>query len=528
MNMVLVNYVSYYATQVRGFMRGLSPEVIEELTGGLEADLIEAMSDGGDVSDFADVTINDLTDRFGVPEAYAKELCESAGIELGNLAAEAEVAAAKTAKVRKPVVRTFIASAKTRVAGMWKPEQLNPRVREFLVTCRPIWWALRAWLVYVIVSFFASSNHHRPFPADLAHCLLFAVIFLASVAVGIRWKKATVADRSGKVLVAVNVFVLLFAPYAYDSVNIRVSTAHSDGYMEGLQQAQNEFGILNQQTYANPTGPTSRVIDVGSSRNLYVYDSEGNFVQDARIMNESGSEVSASVFPARLDRSTRTIELLNARKDQYGRDVFNVFPATYTQVSLETDTCSNGDKEFWQGLMDAMIYEDWEDTDVEFDDAESQLGTLTYSVRSAQFRYGANSQEFFVGGSSNLTTDNDCLYGFKRPPVQNNEAPYIQTLPKLLAAEPAVTDGSAGGQEESQSKNSEQSGNDEPATNEAGKDEPAKEESLKDEAAKDETSKEASSDDLEQLEKELKEATAAKDKERIAELEESITKLKAS
>jgi hypothetical protein len=150
MNMVLVNYVSYYATQVRGFLKGLSPEVVEELTGGLEADLIEAMSENTEVSDTSDITLNDLIARFGTPEAYARELCESAGVDFdgAKAAGQMPVSGALRSKSRNPFKRfgAWIASLVAAVIGLGARAQgikFSPAVVKFLTEMRPAWWFVR-------------------------------------------------------------------------------------------------------------------------------------------------------------------------------------------------------------------------------------------------------------------------------------------------------------------------------------------------------------------------------------------------
>lgn len=518
MNMVIVNYVSYYATQVRGFMRGLSPEVIDELTGGLEADLIEAMDEFVKDNDERDVTLNDLIARFGTPETYAQELCDSAGIDLRSAGAEATAVEGKQKKTRalgKKRVSTAWQAAKAKVSQTLESMTASPMVREFLETIRPVWWGLRAWLLYVGITYLESSPRNRPFPSDIAHWLLLLVVFVASILVGMKLGKRNSSKKVITSLAVVNVCALLLAPATLMGTLHRADDARAQGFSLGYDQALNDTYGYNDTTTTYPSGQkNTRLIDVGSSRNLYVYDSEGNFIQDARIMNEDGTAVSASIFPVRLDRSSRVVELLNARKDQYGRDVFNVFPATYTQISLEADTCSPADKEFWQGLMDAIVFEDWDADYAEtLEDAQSQLGTLMFSVRNAQFKYGANPQEFFVGGNSNLTTDDTCLYGFKRPVVQTVQSPLIQTLPKL---QDESTDVAKGDPEADSAKADDSAKVDDTTKSDA------EEQATVTQVAKD---LEAAQGKLAKAEKENNKDQVSKLKERIATLKAQLTEL---
>ena len=81
MNTLLVNFVAYYATQVRAQLTDLSAQVIDDLTDGLEADLMDTMQEtrGGEPS--GDLTLNGLIERFGQPKSYAHELRTAAGFE---------------------------------------------------------------------------------------------------------------------------------------------------------------------------------------------------------------------------------------------------------------------------------------------------------------------------------------------------------------------------------------------------------------------------------------------------------------
>lgn len=81
MNTLLINSIAYYATQVRAQLADLSPQIIEDLTDGLEADLMDAMQEQRNGEPSTDLTLNDLIDRFGQPNFYAHELWTAAGFE---------------------------------------------------------------------------------------------------------------------------------------------------------------------------------------------------------------------------------------------------------------------------------------------------------------------------------------------------------------------------------------------------------------------------------------------------------------
>ena len=98
---VLLDHVSAYAAAVRSHLADLSPEQVDDLTDGLEADLAEALEDRegpvvtGEIpigraavdagipsppDGAAGSAVIDLTRRFGPAAAYAAELRAAAGL----------------------------------------------------------------------------------------------------------------------------------------------------------------------------------------------------------------------------------------------------------------------------------------------------------------------------------------------------------------------------------------------------------------------------------------------------------------
>lgn len=437
MNMVLVNYVSYYATQVRGFLRGLSPEVIEELTGGLEADLIEATADSDIVAKDTDVTLADLVERFGTPESYAKELCESAGIEIPAAGTLHDAARDALTVGKKPRVRLG-ARVKTRISTWWRAIEsidLNPAVRKFLRDVRPVWWFLRAWALYVILVSFEASGMNRPFPQDLAHWLLLLALFVGSVLLG-RFTHATkLSSGWRKAVIGANVVLVLFIPMAMS----HGGGSNSDqAWQEGYQMGREDEAFSHASAAGQPQ-PNVSPIDTSKASNLYVYDAQGDFVPDARIVSESGEPIESTIYPVKVNQQSMSVSLLNVRVDEFGRESLNVFPASFSKIDVETDSCTPQDKEFWQALITGDVSEEWAESATGSVDTEA-AGLLQVGNSRAQFKYGDSSFELFVGGETTLTNTNDCLYGFKRSALDGSAAPQIVSLPALIAAESEVTD----------------------------------------------------------------------------------------
>ncbi len=456
MNMVLVNYVSYYATQVRGFLKGLSPEVVEELTGGLEADLIEAMSENPETIDTSDITLNDLIERFGTPEAYARELCESAGVDFDGARAAGQATATDTVrpKSRNPFKRlgAWIASLAAAVIGLSARApgiKFSPTVVKFLTEMRPAWWFIRGWLVYCMIVHLEGQELQR-FPQDLAHWWLLAGVVLISALLGLASARGTVTGFWRKLVIALNVFVLLFVPAFTRPYQDRSSIdAYNSGYSRGFDDGQE---AMNSSVDMTTYGSSSRYgeaylsqMDLGGASNLFVYDVEGNLIPDARIIDDKGNPLDAAFYPVKVNRVTRTVEVMNARVDEYGRSVLNVFPASFSAVDIVEDACSEESQKFWNAVMSGQINEHWDDDWDEGEDDGSlrqERGLLRHSTLQIEFRYGPNEKVLYLGGVSNLPNDSECIYGFKRPGAQEPEAPTFKKLPALAPL--SLDDESAG------------------------------------------------------------------------------------
>lgn len=439
MNMVLVNYVSYYATQVRGFLKGLSQDTVEELTGGLEADLIEAMNESDAQKKTEDYTLDDLIARFGSPKAYAHELCESAGVVLVELDDQPMEESSG-----KPKRRSLFGKAKNAIGGPLGSVSRaitstvsKPNVREILSDLKPVWWFLRAWLVYGAVVAVGSGSSQVPIPREFAYVLLLVVVFVISVWLGKRADRSHYTPKAQKWIVGLNVALLLLLPTVLvgDHRDDYFNSGYQRGWAEGRDQAEQVSSNFAQYQAGSPQ-PNLNAISLSGASNLFAYDSNGEFIPDVRIVDQSGNAISAAIFPVKLNRSTQEIMLMNVREDEFGRSVENVFPASFTAVDLENDTCSQSDHKFWRDILMGFVSEQWDSEYLQDESPEpgqyvGETGRLQSGGRYADFKYGANDRELYVGGKSTLSGDSNCILGFKRSVLNSTEKPQIMTLPSL-------------------------------------------------------------------------------------------------
>lgn len=273
--------VTYYAAQVRAALEGLDREVIDDLTDGLEADLTETVLDElwveGSATPKSALTSLDeqaLIERFGPPAEYAAELAA---------AAEVEIPQPTTAK--RPALRERLAQSRGRVrAGMTAFVERHGWAREgfaMLRAMRPVWWAVRGWGLYVIV----ISQVLRVFdptqwvPRNPVNWIICLVAVGLSVQYGRKkfWqgKWGRRGGRLASVASVIAVLIAISSILTYLQWRMNPGTyASSDAdaaYWAGME-ARSDGVFVNGE----------------SATNLFVYDAQGQPVEDARIVDQKG------------------------------------------------------------------------------------------------------------------------------------------------------------------------------------------------------------------------------------------------
>lgn len=194
-NPVAWHEASSYAAAVRAHLDDLAPEVVEELAGGLEADLLDQAEESPDP----------LGHRLGDPAAYAAELRAAAGVP------------PRTAPPRtRPSFRSEVDDAvRTLRAQPWWPQVA--RVGREL---RPAWWVVRAWVAFQVVQgVMAGMSSVLPRSAGL--WLLLLVLVAGSYALGrglwSRFPATRVLVTIGNVLAALLLLPLVGTAQGYDA-----------------------------------------------------------------------------------------------------------------------------------------------------------------------------------------------------------------------------------------------------------------------------------------------------------------------
>ena len=242
--------ITDYVDRVRAALADLPPQVRDELTEDLPEHLAEVAAEAE----------GSLTDRLGAPEAYALELRSAAGVG--------------TARTGRGLGRRYgVAGDQLRARLRRWDVQFGPRlgyatVSEFLRLLRPGWWVLRAYLAAMFVTFVTTGGTIGLLPrfgGEVFTGLVMLVgLVLASVWLGRRSDGLRGWPRQA--LQIGNVVLVVFALAGLANLEDRA------GYDYGYEQ----ISIDGRYEHV---------------RDVYVYDSEGRLVENARLFDQNGDPI---------------------------------------------------------------------------------------------------------------------------------------------------------------------------------------------------------------------------------------------
>ena len=263
--------VAAYVREVRAELADLPIEDVDDLTGGMEADLTELAAECG----------GDLAGRLGSPKVYAAELRSAAGLP--------EPATGPGPR-RRPLgeAATHVRASFTRLTKQhpW----LRP-VTAFLVTLRPAWWVLRGYLAaWALWSMLLGGT--RGFrPDSLKEWVIALVAIVVSVQLGRGWLRNRALSRP--LLVLANAIAVIVALMALGAGG----------------------GSYYVETYSPPPGIS---LEGQQVTNVYAYDSAGKritgvrlFTQDGRPLDGDGASLDANGNPMAVVRDSSGAPLLN-------------------------------------------------------------------------------------------------------------------------------------------------------------------------------------------------------------------------
>lgn len=289
---MLAAHVRGYAQAVRLHLADLGPEVTEDLTGGLEADLTEALADAAPATvrdeQPQDDVVLDLTASFGPAEAYAAELRRAAGLP-----------PAGPARRRRPGLRPATAAwwsrSRARWAGRMEPLTSTPQwasLRTLGHELAPVWWVARGWLIGALLVMWFARGSLSLVPTSGGHFLVMAGAALVSVqwARG-RWLPRQWLPRAGLAATALGVLLVPFAVDATSS-NTWGGGEYVGTYEAGYEDAMNQVQYHSEAVaYGGVPGDDGVWVDGMQVSNLFAFDAQGDPIKDVQLYDDRGRPV---------------------------------------------------------------------------------------------------------------------------------------------------------------------------------------------------------------------------------------------
>lgn len=235
--------VRTYVQSVRAALADLTPEEVEDLTGGMEADLTELLTERG----------GSLPAALGTPKEYAAELRQAAGLP---------EAVPRSGPTIIDVDRWW-AGHRASVATEIERSPWLKSARDFAVAIRPAWWVLRGLVAaWVLVNLIGDTPSLLPNGPGMF--LVGIPMVIASVVLGRRTLTGSVALAGVRL---VNIIAIIALPIAVGS---------SPG-------ARSEW--------AGEATPPQRGLSLGGSevRNVYGYGPDGQRLTGIRLFDDQGA-----------------------------------------------------------------------------------------------------------------------------------------------------------------------------------------------------------------------------------------------
>ncbi len=295
-NPVAWHEASSYATAVRHQLDDLGPDVVEELTGGLEADLLDQAAESA----------VPLSERLGDPGGYAAELRAAAGL------------APRTAPLPKEGVAVAWRRSWEENLATMRRQPWGPTAESVAVQLRPVWWLVRAWVAFqVLVDVMVSGVWNMALPWSFGSWVLLLALVAGSVALGRGLGRTLVPVRVATLVGNLIAVLMLLPTLAW--VDDPPAASMSDPMAE--------------QGYAT----TGLVADGRTVTNVFPYGPDGEPLQGVTLLDQDGEPiaVSADQMPGDegYEEGRLRVQVPNWTAD--GDPAWNVFPMGTASVDAE-------------------------------------------------------------------------------------------------------------------------------------------------------------------------------------------------
>jgi hypothetical protein len=263
--------VRLFLARVRRELADLDPEVLSDITDGLEADFAELVEERG-------------AEALGDPVEYAKELRAAAGIPVGP---KPPRGLSERVDGLLDAGHARFDAAVAKVGALLRTD-LGPVV----AWLRPLWWILRAWAaVFLMFGMFLGWPMFHG-----ATLFMVAVASVASILIGKGriWPGGRRGAVARVVLLGLNGFaVVVFAwMWLYAVVNAEAGDYHrgwEDGYSEAATGVASDGTPIDEQAgiYSGGRWVT----------NIYPYDASGKPLVGVQLFDQSGEPIKVVTQP---------------------------------------------------------------------------------------------------------------------------------------------------------------------------------------------------------------------------------------
>lgn len=272
--------VHEFAEAVRAQLRDLSPEEVEDLTDGLEADLDEHARENNDF-------------EFGDPVSYANELRESAGLPARTDARRHIFAG----------MRSDLQNTSQIIGARIRRSPGASRALDFVISLRPVWWVLRAVVGFVVLLPLLGSF------SDPLGALFQIVLFLGILIVSVQWGRGLWLPRTWLYVVMVTANVIALVGLA---AMLLIGAAQlSAAQMYGSAQAE--------------PAPEGLTRNGNAITNIFAYDANGEPLTGVQLFDQGGKPLSAKL-PYQDYLSTNGETALVPNRGATNGNGWNVFP----------------------------------------------------------------------------------------------------------------------------------------------------------------------------------------------------------
>ncbi|MFF5085150.1 hypothetical protein ACFY36_49610 [Actinoplanes sp. NPDC000266] len=254
MNITAQDEIADYVAAVREALADLPDATRDELLEDLPEHLAEVRAEGSGT----------LIERLGTPAAYAAELRATAGF-VGGFPDPPRGTWVTPAEIRAKV-QPVLDRADVKVG----PLIGYPKASDFLKLLRPAWWVLRGYLVAMALAMILDDSTGNPglLPrvggSDVIALVLLAVCVAGSILLGKRGVQLSQWPRWALYSGTTVLVIFGLAGFTTADNNVR-----APGFSDvGSYQESNIDDTVND---------------------LFVYDEDGNLVQNARVFDQNGN-----------------------------------------------------------------------------------------------------------------------------------------------------------------------------------------------------------------------------------------------